>query len=187
MPYREVRVGKETFVSRISQEALDEWAEVRERNRVIGYPDRPPDIDTPLFRAWIAHPNETNYFGVVQSEFGDVFPVYSISTEVLIGLPVEIKLLVSFRTEEQEYVFRRIARTLEGVTIGDVEDTVPLEDGPYILDAQIELFAEKFVKENDPVPFISTYFDSEATMQEAKLAEEELKEYYGDTKPRLVN
>ena len=188
MPYREIHVGKETFISRITQEALDEWLEVRERNRNIGYPDRPPDIDTPLFRAWVAHPNETNQFGIMQSEFGDTFPVYSMSTETPIaGLPVEVKLLVAFRMDTQEYIFRRVARTFNGITIGDVEGTVPIEDGPIVLDLQIELFAERFVNEGDPIPFISTYIDSEEAMQEAKIAEEELREYYGDTKPRLVN
>lgn len=36
----------------ISDEALAEWVANRERLRAQGYPDRPPDVDTPKFHVW---------------------------------------------------------------------------------------------------------------------------------------
>ena len=47
MPYREIHIGKETFITRVSDEAIKDWLGKREHLRNRGYPDRPPDVDTP--------------------------------------------------------------------------------------------------------------------------------------------
>jgi hypothetical protein len=60
MPYRSITLtapGRpaETFAVRISDAAVAEWLVERRRLRAAGYPDRPPDVDTPNLRAWIPH------------------------------------------------------------------------------------------------------------------------------------
>lgn len=52
--------GAEEFHVRIPKAAVLEWVKLRERFRAEGRPDRPPDVDTPLMRLWIAHPGEEN-------------------------------------------------------------------------------------------------------------------------------
>jgi len=190
MPYREITIGKETFITRLTPDALEEWKEVRERNRHIGYPDRPPDVDTPLHRGWISHPNEVNKFALLSSELNTgSFPIYSISCEKYIdsiGAIIEGKLLISYDAQKDSCEFRHVARTLEGLTIGDTSFYASWEDAEAIFDDELESFARVFVVKNID-PFISTFIDYEALLEETEIAEKELKEYYGETKPRMVN
>jgi hypothetical protein len=181
MPYKEIRIGNEVFVSRISPEAVDEWLDIRERNRNIGYPDRPPDVDTPLQRAWISHPNETNQFTIAALGVEDVFPIYSFAGDIPIA---EIKLLVTYRTKSDEYVFRRVARDNEGNTLGDKSYVCADNDHiSEVFDNELEKVSQ-FAGEN---PFISTYFDFEEMTRETKVAIKELEEYYGPQKGGLLN
>ena len=58
MPYRTYRVlsqegQPETFVVRVDDRAIAEWLPERAHLKHRGYPDRPPDIDTPTLRAWL--------------------------------------------------------------------------------------------------------------------------------------
>jgi hypothetical protein len=58
MPYRTYRVlsqdgQPETFVVRVDDRAIAEWPPERAHLKHRGYPDRPPDIDTPTLRAWL--------------------------------------------------------------------------------------------------------------------------------------
>ena len=87
MPYRPVRLVVEgaspkTFHVRIPDSAIVEWLVERERLRSCGYPDRPPDIDTPTIRAWLPRPGEEQlrYFRDLASRGFDQrtgFPVYT--------------------------------------------------------------------------------------------------------------
>lgn len=103
MPYRPVHltIGQrtETLWSRISDEATMAWLAERPYLRSRGYPDRPPDVDTPTVRLWIARPSEERlpYFrDRVREAAGGTFPVYSVSWQapdgsgakvVVTGLP----------------------------------------------------------------------------------------------------
>lgn len=180
MPYRQISIGNEVFVSRVSPAAVDEWLNIRERNRVSGYPDRPPDVDTPLQRAWIAHPNEVNKFAIKAGEARKVFPVYSLAGDIAIA---EVKLLVTYDTETNEYLFRRVVRRNDGTTLGDNTYSCDEEWGEDVLEKEI-IDASRFAGEH---PFISTYSDFEELDAETKLAQKELDAYYGNQEERLLN
>jgi len=190
MPYREVALGKEIFVTRVSEEAIEEWKEARERNRYSGYPDRPPDVDTSLHRGWIAHPNEKDKFThLLGDRPKEVFPVYSIcciKSFSHLGIEIEGKLLISCFPELDQYEFRHIARMLNGTTIGDVSFTASSEEFEGVFQKELESYSRAFI-EKESIPFISTYHDYEEMYAETELAEKELKEYYGNTQPKLVN
>lgn len=90
MPYRAVTVqtddGRaETYQVRISDAAVAEWLMERSRLQRCGYPDRPPDVDTPTLRVWLARPGEERllYFRNgptgVRSAADSSFPVYTAS------------------------------------------------------------------------------------------------------------
>jgi len=188
VPYREIFFGGETFVVRVPASAITEWLDTRDRGRYIGYPDRPPDVDTPLLRGWIQHPNETAKFNYLASTVDDqaVFPVYSISCDWLspINTVVEAKFLVSYSISQDKYAFRLIIRTSQGKTVVDTEIDVAVTEVEEAFDEKVKQFAEAFVEEG---AFISTFADFEALQEETSLAEKELKEYYGDSDPRMVH
>ena len=91
MPYRTLRVlshdrQPETFVVRVDDRAVIEWLAERAGLRRRGYPDRPPDIDTPTLRAWLPRLGEQTlpYFRdqparVVRGESGIIFPVLTMT------------------------------------------------------------------------------------------------------------
>ena len=63
MPYRRIRLPSESghpepFWVRVPNGAVVEWLGERDRLRADGYPDRPPDIDTPTLRVWLPRPAE---------------------------------------------------------------------------------------------------------------------------------
>jgi hypothetical protein len=63
MPYRPITLpaengAAETHWVRVDDRAVAEWLPERARLRHRGYPDRPPDIDTPTLRAWLPRPGE---------------------------------------------------------------------------------------------------------------------------------
>lgn len=87
MPYRRVRIHNgdetETLWSRVSDEATIAWLAERAYLRSKGYPDRPPDVDTPTVRLWLARPSEERlpYFRrlVYEVPLGGSFPVFTIT------------------------------------------------------------------------------------------------------------
>jgi hypothetical protein len=186
MPYREVRIGQEVFVTRVPPGAIAEWINIRERNKLIGYPDRPPDVDTPLLRMWISHPNEVNAFTIspeTLEKAEEIYPIYSI---VGAGpMDTEIKLLVSYASKENKYVFRHLLRSEDGTSLGDESFAFPEEMGTLALEADLRAFSEFPVLAGSEY-YISTYEDFEFAQEETTRAQEELKEYYKD-EDRLVN
>ncbi len=84
MPYRRVvlhaATGSEVVLVRVPDAAVTEWLRERDRLREHGYPDRPPDIDTPTLRAWLPRRREERlpYFrgrGSLRALTESVFPV----------------------------------------------------------------------------------------------------------------
>jgi len=66
MPYRSISLPAdnglpETFWVRVSDAAVAEWLRERDRLRALGYPNRPPDVDTPTLRAWLPRLGELDH------------------------------------------------------------------------------------------------------------------------------
>jgi hypothetical protein len=88
VPYRTLRLRSrdglaETFHVRVPDTAVAEWLPHRAELRRRGYPDRPPDIDTPTLRAWLPRCGELSlpYFsdpatGSARPAHGEAFPVF---------------------------------------------------------------------------------------------------------------
>jgi hypothetical protein len=181
MPYQEIQIGREVFISRIPPSAVYEWLNIRERNRVIGYPDRPPDVDTPLLRAWVSHPNEINEHTIkAASKWSKQFQIYTFCADIS---EAEVKLLVSYEILTKQYLFRRIIRANDGTTIGDKSYPVPEEDIEEAFDRELEGLSV-FAGDH---PYITTYFDYEELESEVTLAEKEIDDYYGTTRKGLLN
>src|SRR3990170_7630913 len=91
--YRPVTIptarGPETFHARIDDRAVGAWLAERPRLRACGYPDRPPDVDTPTLRLWLPRAEEVElpYFRDVEqaARVVDVFPVVTASWHDLGG------------------------------------------------------------------------------------------------------
>src|ERR1035437_1996837 len=87
MPYRTFRVlsrdgQPETFVLGVDNRAVTEWLAERAELRRRGYPDRPPDIDTPTLRAWLPRRGEQGllYFAnrlLAKPAAESIWPVYT--------------------------------------------------------------------------------------------------------------
>ncbi len=66
MPYRPISLPSEnglpeTFVVRVSDAAIAGWLLERTDLKRHGYPDRPPDVDSPTLRAWLPRPGEQDH------------------------------------------------------------------------------------------------------------------------------
>jgi hypothetical protein len=182
MPYRQVLLSTgELTIARISDAAITEWLEVRERNKNLGYPDRPPDIDTPLFRTWIQQPSDPGFEEMKKEAHGaNSFPILTLAQEDNTALgrmePVEAKILISYE-ENIGYIFRFVVRELKtGYTVMDKESVKPEWDEQYYEDV-LNLYSSMFIHPYSNPTMISTYFDFEEIWTETTLAEQELKEY----------
>lgn len=88
MPYRPVSLLAdnglpETFWVRVSDAAVAEWLHERADLQRDGYPDRPPDVDSPTLRAWLPRPGEYDhpYFAgrsAVLKGTQSIWPVYTV-------------------------------------------------------------------------------------------------------------
>ena len=91
----------------ITDDALAEWEEHRRLLALNGYPDRPPDIDTPTLRSWILHPGEPGYEK-------DRLPNPSVVREPYESLSVALprmpglKILVDQNADKQIFIRTRI-------------------------------------------------------------------------------
>lgn len=187
MPYREIHLGNETFIARVSDEAVKEWEGVRERNKNIGYPDRPPDVDTPLHRAWIPHnPYENEHYMTLGKPSSESFPVCSFSGSTVVenNIGIEGKLLVGYDSTKDKYEIRRIARLENGVTLGDISFYISPDDIEEAFDRELARWAKLFGK--DVELFIGTYSDFQELYDETDTAFKELEEYYQNPK-KLVH
>lgn len=82
MTYRQVVIGDEHWSVRISDASVEQWLGIREQLRMAGYPDRPPDVDTPTIRAWVERPGEETlpYFSQRrEQEAAGYFPVITMA------------------------------------------------------------------------------------------------------------
>lgn len=100
----------------ISDEAVREWEAVRELNqRTSGYPDRPPDVDTPTVRAWVIHPGETGYQAPVEdggsASYNDAEADWSTPYETLVFVrpgSLSVKFLSGTRDDEPGFIITKV-------------------------------------------------------------------------------
>lgn len=179
MPYREVYLaGGEVAIARISDEAIIEWLSVRERNKTIGYPDRPPDVDNEYMRSWIQRPGDPGYEDLKEHAVAESFPIMTIAEEDLQG-SIEAKLLIGYN-EGEGYTFRVVVRRLStGETLLDKTSVKTEWDEQYYEDV-LATYSNMFIHSYSDPPLISTYFDYEEAVAESTLAEQELREYYAN-------
>jgi hypothetical protein len=102
MPYRPISLPSETgfpetFWVRVSDAAVVEWLPERAGLKHRGYPDRPPDVDTPTLRAWLPRLGEGTlpYFRDLPARSagtGDalIFPVFTASWHRLNGSTTKV-------------------------------------------------------------------------------------------------
>ncbi len=174
MPYRYVDIGNgETVVARVSDEAIEEWLGVREANKVLGYPDRPPDVDTETFRTWTLHPIEEGYTEVDESRASSGI-IYTIAIPVLGGLVA--KGLISY-LKDGRYRFRLALRSETGITVFDDESYTDDWDEEYYEDF-LEKFSTVFITDNPVEPMITTYFDYDEIESLMETVRQEIKEFY---------
>jgi hypothetical protein len=152
--------------------------EVRERNKTIGYPDRPPDIDNEYMRSWIQHPGDPGYEELKERALVNSFPVISFAQEdTYKGWSIEAKLLIGFN-EGEGYTFRMVVRELAtGDTLMDKQSVKTEWDEQYYEDV-LTLYSNMFIHPYSNLTLISTYFDYQEALAESELSEQELKEYY---------
>jgi len=87
MPYRPISLLAENglpenVMVRISDAAVAEWITERADLKRHGYPDRPPDVDSPTLRAWLPRPSEQGllYFANrsrVRPMADSIWPIYT--------------------------------------------------------------------------------------------------------------
>jgi hypothetical protein len=87
MPYRTFQIlsqggRSETFWVRIDNRAIAEWLPERAGLKRRGFPDRPPDVDTPTLRAWLPRSGEHDhpYFAgrtTARPMAESIWPVYT--------------------------------------------------------------------------------------------------------------
>jgi hypothetical protein len=99
VPYRRVAIHEpsghvEIVWSRVPPEAFLAWLSVRDDLRALGYPDRPPDVDTSTLRLWLPHVGEAAlpYLRDV-SDAKDSFPVQSIVWSRPDGLTAKVLVM----------------------------------------------------------------------------------------------
>lgn len=109
MPYRSVNIPADArhadrMLVRVSDAAICEWLRERGHLRARGYPDRPPDVDTPTLRAWVPRRGEAGlpYFRrdtpeAVEAGPATFIPIYTASWHCPNGLTA--KVLVTGQTD----------------------------------------------------------------------------------------
>ena len=104
----------ERFQVCVSDEALREWEHHRVRLAAAGYPDRPPEFDSPNLRAWSTVPGTPIRFD----------PAAAADTEIRLGADPEARVVGTWRSSTGELGAK--------VTVGR------RDDGTFTLDLVLE-------------------------------------------------
>ncbi len=186
MPYRTITIAtpgarRETFLVRVSDEAVEAWLAERHRLRRAGYPDRPPDVDTPNLRAWIAHLDEEAhpYFrsGRPAPTLEDGPTTFQILTAVWMEVETGLttKLLVSGASDGAILARVRIERAMPvAQPLDEVRLYDPAEDPDMVWDeieAVLSGINEAPIDWDPAGPKISDYADFLALDVEVAAAE----------------
>jgi hypothetical protein len=185
MPYRHMHVRSddgptETFAVRIADAAVATWRRERPHLRTQGYPDRPPDVDTPTLRAWLARPGEQQlpYFRDHAGSTSEVrdpgtFPAYMAVWSSPYGTA---RLLVTGYADG-ELTSRVTLVNADGHCPVDVAR--PLPPDPELAWSQIESLVARL--NETPVgwgpddPLVTTYLDFLAFDAEVRVADAEAR------------
>lgn len=184
MPYRAASVrtpgaGIETFLTRISDVALASWLAERPRLRHLGYPDRPPDVDGPTVRLWLARPDEEQlaYFAAAGRTRlpAASFPVFAATWHR--GDAEGAKVLVT-GFADGTFLSRVVLEGVAGEPRVDKARLYPPEMDPADVWHQVEtivMVIDQAPGGWDPGPLVTTYQDFETVDAEIALAQAEAR------------
>ena len=189
MPYRRISLpsdngSTETHWVRVDDRAVAEWLPERARLRRRGYPDRPPDVDTPTLRAWLARPGEQGlpYFRDGQAPStapGDtqVFMVFTATWHRPSG--VTTKVLVTGMADGS-FLSRVVIVEPSGKTPVDRAHRLGPDLDPDAVWAEVETIVA-FINEapmgwGPEDPLVTTYLDFVDLDAEVEVAEAEARE-----------
>jgi hypothetical protein len=188
MPYRSICLQSgeghaETFWVRVSDAAVAEWLQERAGLSQRGYPDRPPDVDTPTLRAWLPRLGEAAapYFrdhparpATVEADV--VFPVLTATWHRLSG--VVTKVLVS-GIGDGSFLSRVVIVEPSGDCPVDKAHRLGPDLAPDVVWAEVETIISAI--NEAPMgwgaedPLVTDYFDFLALDDEVKQAEAEAR------------
>jgi hypothetical protein len=188
MPYRPISLPSEngtteTHWVRVSDAAVAEWLPERARLRHRGYPDRPPDIDTPTLRAWLPRLGEQTlaYFRARPARsvrLGDtlVFPVFTATWHRPNG--VITKVLVT-GMGDGSFLSRVVIVEPSGDCPVDKAHRLGPDINPDVVWAEVETIV-RFINEapmgwGPEDPMVTTYPDFVALDAEVEVAEAETR------------
>lgn len=160
----------------IDDQGLAEWHESREHLRLSGYPDRPPDYDTPTMRYWVRHPNEASTFAgfVDERDPSSLVPyeMYSITPDGMLG----IKLIAACKEGEvhpqQVQVTVRFQQD-DGLFETVLEVTKPIDEWHAMVRSATQLAIVMASGDREKVHIMYT---SPADCREALAAEREVRD-----------
>ena len=90
--WQTVNPAREVFPVCVSDEALREWEHHRVRLAAAGYPDRPPEFDSPNLRAWSLVPGTPIRFD----------PADAADTEIRLGVDPEARGVGTWRSGTEQ-------------------------------------------------------------------------------------
>lgn len=186
MPYRQYTLraddgSTEIVWVRVPASAIIEWLGERPRLLAQGYPDRPPDLDTPNLRAWLPRLGEEGHPYFADRWRGPriaetMFPVFTCTWHAPGSIVTKVILT---GTEGGAFVSRVVVGHLTGERTVDKAKTY----GPAVDPAEVWHEIETIVETINEAPMgwapgdplITTYGDFEAFHAEVDLAESEAR------------
>jgi hypothetical protein len=185
MPYRTLalnsEIGADLVLVRISDAAIADWLAERDQLRTAGYPDRPPDIDTPTLRAWLPRPGEQMlpYFRRASASAPDVAPEAEFGVLTVVWSRNDggsVKVVVT-GLADGSFASRAVIVDASGTASDDMARVYGAEDDPDAVWAQIAMVIA-FIAETLPDaaprdPLVSTYWDFVAVDVELETAKAE--------------
>jgi hypothetical protein len=144
VPYRD-RVVKidgrmEHFSVRVTDAAFAEWLGSRNRLRQQGFPDRPPDVDTPTIRAWVERPGEGGLPYFEQQREQEASGVFAILTMAWHAGDFMVKLYVTGFRDGSIHV--DAFQSHQGIEIAHVGHQHGTEEDPDVVWADVEALIE---------------------------------------------
>jgi hypothetical protein len=188
MPYRPISLPfenglPETHLVRIPDVAVAEWLRERARLRALGYPDRPPDVDTPTLRAWLPRLGEVTlpYFRDLPARLtgtGDAlaFPVFTATWHRPGGSTTKV-LVTGFG--DGSFMSRVVIVDASGDCPVDKAHRLGPEVSPHAVWAEVETIIaainEAPMRWQPRDPMVTTYLDFLALDDEVETAEAEAR------------
>lgn len=168
----------EHFQVRINDAGVAQWLNVRPRLRTLGFPDRPPDVDTPDTRVWLRHPGEVGQFFDDQDssalEMGEVFFVLALSRALVTG---ELLHMLVVGQPDGVYLWSLAVESEDGTKTVDQSFRSELSTPDEAVWGAIEdmlVFIAEFSVPDKATPVFTTYVDGQFVESEILLAKADL-------------